>query len=312
MSGAPLPFGRILHSDWSTRPEGRWTVAATRRPDGAWRVSAPAPTLPGDAFVADLFDGPGPTLAGFDLPIGLPEPYGVRTGLPGFAAALPVLGTGRWARFYEMAGEPGEVAPERPFYPRRPGGTTLAHLLGGHGVASVDALMRECERGGRGRRAAGCLFWTLGPNQVGRAAIHGWQAVIAPARRRGAALWQFDGPLAELAARNRPVLAETYPTDALGQIGLRFGPRSRRDQGNRAALAAGLTAWADAHGLVLDADARTAMSEGFGPRFGRDHGFDALVGLFAAVAVVDGRRSPGAPDTAAVRRWEGWILGRSG
>jgi hypothetical protein len=50
---------------------------------------------------------------------------------------------------------------------------------------------------------------TLGGNQGGKAAISGWEEVIAPARRRGARVWPFDGRLAELAMVGVPVLAET-------------------------------------------------------------------------------------------------------
>jgi hypothetical protein len=46
-------------------------------------------------------------------------------------------------------------------------------------------LRRQCERATPTRRAACPLFWTLGSNQVGKAAISGWQEVIAPAQRHG-------------------------------------------------------------------------------------------------------------------------------
>ena len=44
-------------------------------------------------------------------------------------------------------------------------------------------LLRRCERGGNGHKQACCLFWTLGGNQVGKAAIIGWRDVLAPALR---------------------------------------------------------------------------------------------------------------------------------
>ena len=43
--------------------------------------------------------------------------------------------------------------------------------------------MRQCERGGTGYREGCCLFWTLGANQAGKAAIIGWRDVLAPAQQ---------------------------------------------------------------------------------------------------------------------------------
>jgi hypothetical protein len=61
-----------------------------------------------------------------------------------------------------------------------------------------------------------CLFWTLGGNQVGEAAMSGWRDVLAPAlRNKGPlSLWRFDGPLPSLLVPRKVLVAETYPAEA--------------------------------------------------------------------------------------------------
>src|SRR4029079_19473112 len=100
------------------------------------------------------------------------------TGVTSSLETLPGLGRGEWRRFFEPAVLPGEIALGRPFYPARPGGTSQAHLVEGLGVASMDDLLRRCDRRTATRRAACSIFWTLGANQVGRAAIAGWREVL--------------------------------------------------------------------------------------------------------------------------------------
>lgn len=72
----------------------------------------------------------------------------------------------------------------RPFYPNgKYKGRLKEDLFRGHGVSSLEPLLRRCDRGGNGKKQACCLFWTLGPNQVGKATIIGWRDVLAPAVR---------------------------------------------------------------------------------------------------------------------------------
>ena len=302
-------FRSVVHCDWSLRAAGRWMAEAHSGGGGCWHASGPRAVPEPAAFLDALFAAAaeGPVLAAFDFPIGLPGGFGPRTGHADFPALLDAFGRGENPEFFEVAGSPGEVGPLRPFYPRRPGGALRRHLLDGHGVADVAALTRACERGGTGSKAAGCMFWTLGANQVGKAALHGWREVIVPARARGARLWPFDGALDDLAAGGL-VLAESYPGDAYGQIGLRI--RGKRDRALRAGLAPRLLGWAGERGVALDPALRAAILDGFPPGAGADDGFDAAVGLLAALAVVRGERAAGPPATALMRRWEGWILGK--
>ena len=240
------------------------------------------------------------------MPIG----YGRRTGFDGFKAALPCFGFGGWAGFYDVAVMPGQVSLERPFYPQAPGGKSLAHLLDGHGVATVDALTRHCERPGPGQGAAGCLFWTLGAKQVGKAMLEGWRGVLVPALARGARLWPFDGDLDTLAAGGL-TLAETYPADVYARLGAGFRPgESKTRQADRAGKAESLLAWAERADVAVEPGLRAAVEDGFGIVDKGGDRFDAVVGLFGMIAVVDGLWPVGLPDDDA-RTWEGWILGRT-
>ena len=301
---------RIFHCDWSMRAAGRWMATADRTPDGAWRACGPALVPPPadlvDALVAAGRDGP--VLAAFDCPIGVPVHFGETSGLGDFGALLDALGRGEWPDLFAVAATPGEVGPRRPFYPARPGGARLRHLLDGHGVDTVDDLVRACERAGPEGSAAGCMFWTLGAKQVGKAALFAWREVVIPARRRGARLWPFDGDLAALAGLGGLILAESYPGDAYGQIGFKI--RNKRDRTLRAALAPQLLGWATARRVRLADDLAAAVLGGFPAAAGGDDGFDAVMGLLAAIAVVDGERPGGPPLAGPSRRWEGWILGK--
>lgn len=313
MSARAAGFATLVHADWSAGPAGRWAARATRTGTG-WTAEAPVAAANLAGFTAGLLDAAarGPVLAGFDFPLGLPVGYGRRTGFAGFKSALPRFGRDDWADFGRVAAAPEEVGLRRPFYPAAPGGASHRHLLDGHGVAGIGDLTRACERGGKGARAAGCLFWTLGGNQVGKAMLVGWHGVVGPALERGARLWPFDGDLGPLARRGGLTLAETYPADVYARLGARFGPReSKRRRDDRARKAPALLAWADAAGVVLAPALRAALADGFGAADKGGDRFDAVVGLLGMIGTVDGRWPAGAPDDDDVRRWEGWILGRA-
>lgn len=307
-------FQTLVHADWSCNPGGRW-LARAERCVGGWRAEEPRPVPRLDRFVEELDEAGrlAPTLAGFDFPLGLPVHYGHRTGLTDFPSALARFGAGDWASFYDVASRPDQVSLYRPFYPSRPGGTERRHLFEGHGVDTAAPLTRVCERGGADRRAASCLFWTLGANQVGKATLVGWRDVVVPLRNRGARLWPFDGSLGALAAAGGLTLAETYPADVYAALGAGFhGRESKTRQGDRAGKAAALLGWAEAAGIGLAPELDRAIRDGFGAVDRGGDRFDAVVGLFGMIAVADGRRAAGVPASDDVRRWEGWILGRSG
>lgn len=309
-------FQTIVHADWSVSPLKRWAVR-TRREGALWRVGRPRPVLDTRTFLAELLAlaEAGPTLAGFDFPLGLPLAYGLRTGLGGFRDALAVFGEAPgWESAYTVAETADDVSLGRPFFPRRAlKGVRRSTLVQALGLDRDADLLRLCERAHGGLRQACPVFWTLGANQVGRAAIAGWREVVEPARSVGTLLWPFDGALERLAQAGGLVLAETYPADAYVQVGAGFGPRgSKRRQADRSARAGAILSWAEAAGVDLS-DCRQDLEDGFGPHATGEDAFDALLGALGMILVVTGRHAampPWGPSDTRLA-WEGWILGRS-
>ena len=196
--------------------------------------------------------------------------------------------------------------------PGRKGEFSRRQLVDGLGLAGYADLLRACDRATPGRPAAAALFWTLGAQQVGKAAIAGWRDLLIPALAAGRDLkiWPFDGPLHGLFAPGRVVVAETYPAEVYRHLGLAFGAGGKRAQAGRAANASLLIDHAGALGVGLDPRLRAAVEDGFGAGPGGEDPFDATVGLLGMLNVLSGGRPPSAPDDPAVRKIEGWILGQ--
>lgn len=325
----PLPTlpDLVAHADWSAHPRKRWMAQA--RLDEGSRYDAMAPQRVDDP--RDLFDhlraqaGPsGAILVGFDFPIGLPQAYAAMAGIREFLDCLPEFGQGEWVDFYEVAALPREIHLRRPFYPDKPWHTSQAHLLDGLKLGDIDQLRRKCELAGPNRRAAAPLFWTLGGQQVGKAAINGWRELLAPAIRKdklakappSLSIWPFSGPLEGLLLPGRTVVAETYPAEFYTHLGLKLSRRSpgkrsgKRSPDTRRANAPRLLAWAEQNDIRLEPALEAAITNGFGtPQSGEDP-FDAVAGLFGMLNVVRGNQPAGDPEQPELQRVEGWILGQ--
>ena len=268
---------------------------------------------------------------GFDFPIGLPFTYAQSCGVDDFLTLLPQLGQGDWHDFYHPAEEVSEIRLTRPFYPQRPGHARQAHLLNGLGVHSMDDLRRVCELPHSGRRAAAPLFWTLGGQQVGKAAISGWRTVLGPALKKHAgriAIWPFSGTLSELLPSGGIIVAETYPAEFYKHLGAVFPvPKERlsgdfppsgtgkRSQAARAANSTALLNWAKDSRVTLQPQLEEAIKNGFGPSPNAEDPFDATIGLLGILNVLLEQRSPGEllatePGGERLRKIEGWILGQ--
>ena len=142
----------------------------------------------------------GCAFAGFDFPNRSPGFRCQACGHIEFPCLLTELGHNEWKDFYSVCDESCQISVRRPFYPNGAyKGRRKEDLFRGHGVSSLEPLLRRCERGGNGHKQACCLFWTLGGNQVGKAAIVGWRDVLAPALRDEANL--------TMAVRWRPAVA---------------------------------------------------------------------------------------------------------
>ncbi len=301
------------HADWSVDPGKRWITVATGAV-GAWSVAAPVPV--GD--VATLLDrlreasAATAVVLGLDMPIGLPVAYAVRyADEPDFPRFLRALVNK--PSFFEVCSEIAEVGPDRPFYPRtgRAGMRVAAHVAA-LGLDQRAQMSRLCDLRTADRPAGAALFWTLGPNQVGKAALSGWRDLLIPALRSACPpwLWPFDGDIFELVARGGMTIAETYPAEALRHLGLRMaGSKRRRD--DRAALAGGLNVALACLGATPAPELSAAVNDGFGARLDGEDQFDSVLGLLCVLNVLAGRRWGGAPANPAVRSWEGWVLGQA-
>jgi hypothetical protein len=175
----------VYQADWGTDPKKRWLCKAVRDGD---TYTAQAPALVGDhvglvSRIRGELGEAGTALVGFDFPIGIPVRYAALIGARDFKPFLLQLGRGDFADFYRISVVSSEISKHRPFYPLRPGRTKHCHLLDALGLTCINDLRRRCDLAHEGRRAAAPLFWTLGANQVGRAAIIGRRDVLTPALR---------------------------------------------------------------------------------------------------------------------------------
>uniref|UniRef100_UPI0025C45CC6 hypothetical protein n=1 Tax=Elioraea sp. TaxID=2185103 RepID=UPI0025C45CC6 len=292
-------------------------VAIARAEGHVWPLGAPLPAGEPATLAPRLaaLAGRGAALLALDVPIGLPHRFATAhlAVHPGFAAWLDALHDD--APFLRPAATLADVSPARPFFPagQVAGAGLKASFLDRLGLDG-ETLLRACDRGGRtangGRIARACgLFWTLGGNQVGKAAASAWREVLLPARASGLRLWPFEGTLAALATPGGVVAAEAYPGEGYARLGLRF-PSAKRRQGWRAAQAAAIAAWCARHGIVPDTSLAARIADGFGPSPEGEDAFDATIGALAAITVAAGIDPEGTPDDPAIRSWEGWMLGR--
>jgi len=299
------------HADWSVDPRKRWACLARRGPRG-WRVEAPVPVGDPAAFAAALLAKGAPAALGLDLPLGLPRGYAARRPEAGFVEFLAARAGD--AAFFEVNAGLETVCDARPFYPARPakGMTRLGHARA-LGLGGGADLSRLCDRATSARPAGAPLFWTLGANQSGKAAIAAWRDWLAPVLAAGAPyrLWPFDGELRALLAPGRLALAEVYPAEALRQLGLRMPGGGKRRHAARAALAPDLLAVARAVGAEPSRAFREMAEAGFGTDAAGEDRLDCALGLLAMLPVLDGARADFVPDDPWVRAWEGWVLGQA-
>ncbi|MGG5812272.1 hypothetical protein [Falsiroseomonas sp. CW058] len=298
------------HADWSIDPRKRW-MAIARRDAVGWRAEAPRAVGDTAALLPALLGEGVPVALGLDLPLGVPRDWAAgraERDFPDFLAGLV-----RDPAFFEVSATLETVSAARPFYPARGvKGMTRASHAAALGLGSAQALSRACDRATPTRPAGAPVFWTLGANQSGKAAIAAWRDWLAPALAAGApvALWPFAGPLHGLLAPGRAALAEVYPAEALRQLDLRLAG-SKRAQAPRRALA----------GALRDAMARLrvapspalseAVEDGFGADAAGEDRLDCVLGLLCLVQVLDGRRADHVPADPWIRRWEGWVLGQA-
>ncbi|WP_426956605.1 hypothetical protein [Muricoccus radiodurans] len=298
------------HADWSAHPGKRWFSLA-RRHAGGWVAEAPRPVGDPAALTSALLAEGAPLALGLDLPLGLPRAWAAARPEPDFPAFLRALP--HRPGFLSVNPTLETVSRDRPFYPLRGvrGMTRAAHAAA-LGLSGPSDLSRLCDRATAERPAGAPLFWTLGANQTGKAAISAWRDWLAPGLAEGAPLrlWPFEGGLHALLRPGAAVLAEVYPAEAMRHLGVRLAG-SKRD---RAARLTAVPALRDAMArlrVVPSAGLAEALAGGFGPDAAGEDRFDSLLGLLGLIGVLDGVRPDFVPDDPWVRRWEGWVLGQT-
>jgi hypothetical protein len=298
------------HADWSTDPRKRWVTIARGGASG-WRAEAPRPVGDPAALTAGLLAEGLPVAIGLDLPLGVPRLYADAAGIGFFPDFLRGLATR--PDFFAVSAALDGVALDRPFYPARGirGMTRAAHAAA-LGFGAAAALSRHCDRATAERPAGAPVFWTLGANQSGKAAIAAWRDWLAPALAAGAPLrlWPFEGTIAGLLAPGQAAIAEVYPAEALRHCGIRLAG-SKRVASDRAAVAAPLLAAMEARSVVPSPALAAAARSGFGADAAGEDRFDSVIGLLGLIGVLDGLRPDFIPEDPAIRSVEGWVLGQT-
>jgi hypothetical protein len=253
-----------------------------------------------------------PVALGVDLPIGVPRLYAAQRSEPGFMAFVETIRG--WPDFFAVCEALTDIRVDRPFYPARgvKGMTRVSHALA-LGLGSASGLSRLCDRATAERPPGAPLFWTLGANQNGKAAIAAWRDMLLPALalgRGGARLWPFEGPLLDLLAPGGVAIAETYPAEALRHLGIRLRGSKRR-QADRAGVAEPLLAAMARLEVVPDAALVAAATGGFGADVNGEDRFDCILGVLCVINVLLGHRPDGTPDDPWLTTWEGWVLGQT-
>jgi hypothetical protein len=300
------------HADWSVDPRKQWITVARRTTLG-WSLTAPEPVGDALTLLRRLLyrSRNGAVALGADLPIGLPRAYAAtrpEPDFPSFLRALPDL-----PDFFSVCTTVDDIRPGRPFYPARgiAGMTRLAHARA-LGLPDAASLSRACDRATAERPAGAPLFWTLGANQSGKAAISAWQSLVLPALSAGPTLrlWPFEGPLLSLMAPGSVALAETYPAEALRHLGIRLRGSKRR-HADRCATAGALLTAMDQQDATPDDAMRRAVMDGFGADAPGEDRFDSVLGVLCLLNVLAGRRPDTAPVDPWIQCWEGWVLGQT-
>jgi hypothetical protein len=299
-------------------PTKRWAALAILQPDNHWQLTGPFNVGDLLTFFSSIKSHQriqGSLLCGFDFPIGLPLAYAKKVGISDFLLVLPELGRGRWENFFYPAQNPHEISEYRPFYPQKPGNSRRSHLELGLDL-SFDQLYRLCEKAQINRRAACPLFWTMGGQQVGKAAISGWRDLLLPALNDHQAnfkIWPFSGSMAECCLPGNIVIVETYPAEYYSHLQLSFSfssRKSKRRKYDRQSCADHLLNWAANNRLELVDSLSAAIIDGFGDRPDAEDRFDAVVGLYGMINVILGNRPFQEPVLRNIRNIEGWIFGQ--
>ena len=151
------------------------------------------------------------------------------------------------------------------------------------------------------------MFWTLGANQSGKAAIAAWRDMLLPALALGEhlRLWPFEGAFRALLAPGMVAMAETYPAEALRHLGIKLRGSKRR-QADRAAVAEPLLAAMARLDVRPEPTLEEAVIKGLGADPAGEDRFDCLLGVLCVINVLVGLRAPLGGQLTRSARSEFW------
>ncbi len=220
-----------------------------------------------------------------------------------------------WPDFFRVCEVLDDLRHERPFYPARGiKGMTRASHAAALGLGDATGLSRLCDRATPERPPGAPLFWTLGANQSGKAAIAAWRDMLLPALEQADAgrlrLWPFEGPFRALLAPGVVAMAETYPAEALRHLGIKLRGSKRR-QADRAMAGQPLMAAMARLNVIPAGDLVEALADGLGRDPSGEDRFDCILGVLCVINVLAGHRPDTTPDDPWLTTWEGWVLGQT-
>jgi len=301
----------VIAADWSMDPNKRWMARADLASDGRYMLYPPETVGNLSNLIGRIRQIVTPrrtAFVGFDFPIGLPRSYAQAVGIRSWRQALDKFGSPGWENFYNVSDDPSLYNPFFPL-PKRAGekGPYRRELVRRLGFSKFDQLKRRCDI----QAGAESVFYTLGPKQVGRAAVGGWRDVLGPAVDY-IHFWPFDGRLSQLLGRSGIVVAEIYPREAYRQLDIRMGSGTRRAKKRREDRKA---VSFDLLGRIKKNDwmsVTKAAESCFAWGFNSDDDFDAMMGLISMIRILVGARACTIPENdSRVLSVEGWILGQN-
>jgi hypothetical protein len=300
----------VIAADWSVDPRKRWMARADLTSEDRYLLYPPETAGKPSNLVSrirQIVSHRRTALIGFDFPIGLPRSYAKAVGIVSWRQALYQFGSSGWENFYNVSNDPSLYNPFFPL-PKRTGekGNYRKQLVEKLGFTKFDQLKRRCDI----QAKAESLFYTLGPKQVGRAAINGWREVLGPAMDQ-IHFWPFDGRLSQLLESTGIVVAEIYPREAYRQLDISVGPgtgRSKRRREDRKAVSLGLLSRIKKNDWISITKAAESC---FVWGFNSDDDFDAMISLISMIQILVGIYTCALPENdSKVLSIEGWILGQ--
>ena len=306
-------FERMISCDWSKNPQKRILTKVDKTKEG-WLISATEHVGDTATLLSRARKGlqaDQNLLLGFDFPIGLPAAYANLLNEKSFRELLPKLGLPDtdWLDFFNVCQNRQDISLHRPFYPDNPGGRKKFHLLQGLNLQTPDQLLRDCEST---RPVASPLFWVLGAQQVGKAAISGWREILQPMLgSKGVVIYPFDGELVDLSQKNQIVIAEIYPALSYRLLGLPVSGWKKRNQEDRRAFSRLILDWCCERKIEFKDEAKNEVLEGFGSHSDGEDRFDSFMGSLMMIEV-ESRRRPASPKLTVMQSiFEGWMLGKN-